>query len=154
MTKRTLKALLALLIFFLLDTTRPLAYSLTAEFTFLGIILVCLNYPLKTSLALAAVFGYLKDTSGMNTGSLNLLEFSIIAVSIHYCLRNFHGKAVKVFIFFGALIVHTIINNFYIAKTTYLFSLLFFLHSSIIFLLINRLFAKWINREPGDKDAV
>jgi hypothetical protein len=154
MTERTLKALLALLIFFLLDTTRPLAYSLTTEFTFLGIILICLNYPLKISLILAAVFGYLKDVSGMNTGNLNLFEFTIMAVSIHYFLRNFHGKAVKIFIFFGALIVHTVINNFYIAKTTYFFSFLFFIHSSIIFLLINHLFARWINCEPGNKDVV
>ena len=144
MTEKNLKALSALLIFFLLDATKPFAYSLATEFTFLGIVLIALNYPLKTSLILAITFGYLKDAAGMNMGNFNLLEFGAIVALIHYCLRNFHKKAVKVLIFFGALIIHITINNFHINKASYFFSLLFFIHSSVIFLLINRLFAEWL----------
>ncbi|MCK9573572.1 MAG: hypothetical protein M0R20_04135 [Candidatus Omnitrophica bacterium] len=145
MTEKNLKALSTLLIFFLLDATKPFAYSLATEFTFLGVVLVCLNYPLKVSLFLAAIFGYAKDLSCIDQTSFSLLEFSAIAILIHYFLRNFHRKAVKIMIFFGALIVHLTINNFYINKAGYLFSLLFLIHSSIIFLLINRLFTEWIS---------
>jgi len=145
MTEKNLKALSALLIFFLLDTTKPFAYSLATEFTFLGVVLVCLNYPLRESLFLAAIFGYAKDSVCIDQTSFNLLEFSVIAILIHYFLRNFHRKAVKIMIFFGALIVHLTINNFYVNKAGYLFSLLFLIHSSIIFLLINRLFTEWIS---------
>ncbi|MCK9615666.1 MAG: hypothetical protein M0R48_09200 [Candidatus Omnitrophica bacterium] len=144
MTEKNLKALSALLIFFLLDVTKPFAYSLATEFTFLGIVLVAMNYPLKTSLILAIIFGYLKDAACMDMGNFNLLEFSAIVTLIHYCLRNFHKKAVKVLLFFGVLVAHIAINNFQINKASYFFSLLFFIHSSVIFLLINRLFTEWL----------
>lgn len=144
MTERNLKALSAVLIFFLLDTTKPFAYSLATEFTFLGVVLISLNYPLKISLILAIIFGYLKDAICMDMGNFNLLEFSAVVALIHYCLRNFHRKAVKVLIFFGALVAHIMINNFRISNASYSFSLLFFIHSSIIFLLINRLFTEWL----------
>ena len=144
MTEKNLKALSTLLIFFLLDTTKPFVYSLAAEFTFLGVVLVCLNYPLKTSLFFAVIFGYAKDSVCISQTNFNLIEFIVIAIAIHYFLRNFHRKAVKIMIFLGVLIAHITINNFYINKASYLFSLLFFIHSSIIFLLINRLFTEFI----------
>jgi cell shape-determining protein MreD len=154
MTERNLKALTVLLIFFLLDTVKPFTYSLITEFTFLGVVLICLNYPLKTSLFFAAIFGYFKDAICNDTANLNLLEFSAVAVLIHYCLRNFHGKAAKILIFFGALTVHIVVNNFYISKATYLFSLLFFIHSSVIFLLINRLFGQWLYGELKGNNVI
>ncbi|MFA5007806.1 MAG: hypothetical protein WC546_01115 [Candidatus Omnitrophota bacterium] len=154
MIEKNLKALVALLIFFLLDTLRPFAYSLITEFTFLGIVLICLNYPFKTSLFFAISFGFAQDAICMDKTSFNLLEYSAIAVFIHYCLRNFHGKAVKSFIFFGVLIVHIIINNFHINTAAYLFSLLFFIHSSIIFVLVNHLFTKWLYSGLKGNDVI
>lgn len=154
MTERNLKALITLLIFFLLDATKPFAYSLVTEFTFLGVVLVCLNYPFKTSLLFAVIFGYFKDAICMDTKNFNLLEFSIIAILINHCLRNFHGKAVKVLIFFGAIIIHIIINDFQANKAAYLFSLLFFIHSSLIFFLINRLFTKWLYNGLKSNDVI
>lgn len=145
--EKNLKALLALFIFFLLDTTKPFSYSLIAEFTFLGVVLICLNYPFKISLFLAVLFGYFKDAISADGGNFNLLEFSSIAILIHYSLRNFRGKTTKIFIFFGALFAHILANNFHINKAVYLFSLLFFMQSSIIFLLMHYLFKQWIHGE-------
>jgi len=144
MTEKNVKALMVLLIFFLLDSTKPFAYSLITEFTFLGVVLICFNYPLKTSLFFAVIFGYFKDAISADAASFNLLEFSAVTVAIHYCLRNFHGKAAKILIFCGALATHIIINNLRTSKAAYLFSLLFFIQSSIVFLLISRLFGQWL----------
>lgn len=154
MTERNLKALLVLFIFFLLDATKPFVYSLITEFIFLGVVLICLNYPLKTSLFFAVTFGYLKDVICNDTTSFNLLEFSAVAVLIHYCLRNFNGKTLKILIFFGALAAHIIVNNLRISKPAYLFSLLFFIHSSIVFLLINRLFRQWLYGSLEDNNVI
>ena len=145
MRVRNLKGFLALLIFFLLDTQKPFGYSLMTEFTFLGIILISLNYPLNTSIILAIVFGYLKDALCINITRFSLFEFIFIAMFIHYCLHNLHRKAIKIIVFLCVLIVHIIISNFNINKPAYLFSLLFFIHSSIIFLLVNRLFTEWLS---------
>ncbi len=154
MTEKNLKALMLLIIFFLLDTVKPFAYSLIAEFTFLGIVLICLNYPLKASLFFAVTFGYFKDVTCNDATTFNLLEFGAVAVTIHYCLRNFHGKAARILIFFGALTTHIIVNNLRISKAAYLFSLLFFIHSSIAFLLINRLFGQWLYSGLKDNNVI
>lgn len=153
MREKNLKALLVMLIFFLMDAAKPFAYSLITEFTFLGVILICLNYPLKISFLFSAAFGYFKDILSSDTTNFSLLEFSIAAVLIHYFLRNFHGKAVKILIFLGALLAHIIVNNFHISRAAYFFSFLFFIHSSIIFLLANRLFKQWLYNEQKNNNV-
>jgi len=153
MKERNLKALLVLLIFFLMDAAKPFAYSLITEFTFLGVILICLNYPLKISFLFSAAFGYLKDVICNDNTNFSLLEFSIIAVLIHYFMRNFHGKAAKILIFLGALLAHIIVNSFHINRAAYFFSFLFFMQSSIIFLLVNRLFRQWLYNEPKNNNV-
>lgn len=144
MREANIKAFFLLLIFFLLDILKPFGYSLLTEFTFIGIIFVALNYPLFISIALSVLFGYLKDALSPNAGCYCALEFSLIAAVVNYFLYNFRKKAVKTFIFAGAICIHIVINNFYINKAAYLFSFIFLIHSCAIFLIVNKLLGEWL----------
>lgn len=144
MKLQNIKAFFLLLILFSLDISKPFGYSLSTEFTLLGIILVSLNFPLATSLILSMFFGYFKDSFCADSINFSMIEFSLIAIFAYYFLHNFHKKTVKIFIILGALIFHIIISNFYINKTVYLFSLLFFIHSCLIFLILNKVTQQWL----------
>lgn len=144
MTEKNLKAFFTLLILFLIDLLKPFGYSLFTEFTFLGIIFVAINFPLMAALIFSIIFGYLKDAASTATVSFSIFEFTLITILVHYFLHNFRKKEARFFIFYGALIIHLIANSIYIHKTQYIFSILFIIHSSVIFFLLNYLLPPWL----------
>lgn len=144
MKEKNLKAFFALLILFLIDLLKPFGYSLVTEFTFLGIIFVAINSSLRAALVFSIIFGYLKDAASTGGVSFNIFEFTLITIFVHYFLHNFRKTTAKFFIFYGALLIHLIANSIYIHKTQYLFSMLFVVHSSAVFFLLNYLLPGWL----------
>lgn len=152
MTERNFRAFFSLLILFLIDLLRPFGYSLITEFTFLGIIFVAINYPLRTALIFGMIFGYLKDVASTTNVAFNLFEFTLLVIFVHYFLYNFRKKAAFFFIFYAALIIHLAVNNLYIHQMQYIFSLLFIIHSSIAFLLLNYILSPWLDIQKIEND--
>jgi cell shape-determining protein MreD len=143
-TEKNLKAFFILLILFLIDLLKPFGYSLFTEFTFLGIIFIAINFPLRTALVFSIIFGYLKDAASATNASFSIFEFTLITILVNYFLQNFRKRAARFFIFYGAIIIHLIANSIYIHKTQYTFSILFIIHSSVIFFLLNYLLPPWL----------
>ncbi|MBU1366534.1 MAG: hypothetical protein ABIK26_03870 [Candidatus Omnitrophota bacterium] len=144
MREKDCKIISVLFVLFILDLIKPFSYSLRAEFLFLGIIFLSLNYRFWFSFVLSIIFGYLKDSFGLEAIPLNLIEFSLFSALIHYFLLHFHKIPVRIFIVFAAIIIHIVLQAAHIRRIFPLFSLLFFIHSSLIFFLINYLLKKWI----------
>jgi len=144
MTEKNLKIFFTLLILILIDMLKPFGYSLFTEFTFLGVIFVAINSPLKTALFFSIIFGYLKDTVSTGDVSFNIFEFTLLTILVHYFLHHFRKKEAKFFIFYGTLVIYLITNNIYIHKTPYLFSILFIIHSSAVFFLLNYILSPWL----------
>jgi cell shape-determining protein MreD len=145
MREQNLKAVIALVILFLLDLIKPFSYSLYVEFIFLGIIFISLNYPLYFALVVSIIFGYLKDSLSYDVIAFNIIEFPFISLFTHYLLHHFQKKLTKVFIFLSILIIHIAINGIYMETISYFFSLTFFAQSCIVFLLINYLLKRWLS---------
>ncbi|UCD14974.1 MAG: hypothetical protein JSV34_04425 [Candidatus Omnitrophota bacterium] len=142
--EKNVKIILILFIFLLLDLLRPFGYFIHTEFLFLGIILLSLNYPFLLSLVLSIIFGYLKDALSYGNIPLNLIEFSCIAIFIHYFLYRFNKKIIRLIVFFMAIIIHVFFNVITTREFNFIFSLWFFMHSVPMFLLINYLSKKWV----------
>ncbi len=149
---RNLRILFSLLILLLLDLTKPFGYSLFTEFTFLGIIFIAINYPLQTALIFGIIFGYFKDAASTTSVSFNIFEFALIVIFIYYFLHNFRKKAAFFFIFYAALIIHLMVNNIYIHRVPYFFSLLFLIHSSVAFFLLNYILSPWLKIPQAENE--
>lgn len=152
MRERNLKAFFTLLILFAIDLLKPFGYSLFTEFTFLGIIFVAINYPLRTTLIFSIIFGYLKDAASTSGASFNIFEFALIAIFVHYFLHNFRKRAARFFILYGALMIHLVANSIYIHRAPYIFSILFIIHSSVIFFLLNYILSPWLKISRGKNE--
>jgi len=150
--EKNLKIFFTLLILLLIDLLKPFGYSLFAEFTFLGIVFIAMNYPFRIALIYSIIFGYLKDAASTGNVSFSIFEFTCVAIFIHYFLHHFRKKEAKFFIFYGALLFHLIANNLYIHKTQVLFSIFFIIHSSVIFLLINYILSPWFKIPRAEND--
>jgi cell shape-determining protein MreD len=144
MKNRNFKIFLFLLIFLILDLIRPFSYSLCTEFLFLGIVVVSLNYSFWPSLFLSIIFGYIKDSISFPSAHLNLIEFPLVSAFINYTLIHFQKRIAIFLILFAVLIAHIFLNSIYIEELNLWFSSLFFIHSYILFFLINSLLKKWI----------
>ncbi len=143
MKKRISKISLGLGVLFMLDLLKPFNYWLATEFLFLGVIFVALNYPLRVAFVLGCVCGYFKDCLSYSGGPLNLIEFGVVVILVHYLRMRFHQKPARIMIVLGMLAIHAILNSARIEGTPLPFVFLFFIHSFWVFILINYILRKW-----------
>jgi len=141
-----LKTLLLFTSLFLLDLIRPLGYSLTVEFVFLGVIFVSLNEDLLPALAISAILGLLCDSFNPGIKPLNLVEFPLICLLNHYLFSYFGlvNKKIRILIVKNslvllALIAHIIINSIHSGLILPLFWIKFLIQSILIYFSMNYL---------------
>jgi len=134
---------------FLFDLIRPLGYSLTVEFVFLGIIFVSLNQDLLPALAISAIFGLACDAFNPGTTPMKLVEFPLICLLNHYLFSYFGlvNKRVQILIVKGslvllALLIHIIVNSIHSGLILPFFWLKFLTQSILIYFSINYLAGK------------
>lgn len=147
MKHNSLKITGVLIILFLLDAVNPFSYSLHTEFIFLGIVFISLNTPIFTALILSIIFGYCKDCLSLYSRPAALIEFPLVVLAVHYLLRHFQKKTAKIFIFFGVLIFHIVMHNYYAGALLPVFSLFFLINSTLLFFLLCYLLKGWIVQE-------
>ena len=152
MDEKNIKIFFSLLILFVIDLIRPFGYTLNTEFLFLGVVFLSFNYPLFPALILSVVFGYFKDCVSSFGAPINTIEFPVLCALIHYALsylsplaKSANKMLAKIFIFFGACIIHLAINALLIDNFLLLFSVFFLLQSFLFFLFISYLLKKWVN---------
>lgn len=152
MQEKNIKIFFSLLIFFIIDLIRPFGYAFNTEFLFLGIVFLAFNYPLLPALIMSIIFGYFKDCVSSLGAPINTIEFAVLCVFIHYALsylsplaKSTHKMLAKIFVFFGACIVHLTINALLIDDFLPLFSMFFLMQSFLVFLCISYLLKRWVN---------
>ena len=146
-----LKIIFLLFVLLFFDLIRPLGYALSAEFLFLGIIFTALTQKLVVALALAIIFGYLKDCLGPGTSPLYLIEFPLLCLFAAYSLSGFlfiRSQKEKIFYKAGLviflIIIHISLNSFKQDLFLPLFSLNFLIQSLAIYFFLNYLLKSWI----------
>ena len=144
MEDRHIKIILALLILFLADITKPFGYSFSVELIFLAVIFVAMNFSLFVSFLISVALGYLKDCLSLSQIPLNLIEFPLITLLIYYFLSHFHKVEAKIFIVALSLLIHVILQSLTLSGNFLLFSLIFFIQSGVIFIALNYLLRKWL----------
>lgn len=145
--ERDLKIIYILFFLFLLDLTKPFNYIFITEFSFIGIVFLCLNYPFRFSFILSVIVGYFYDCISFKTTPPHFIEFPIILIIIRYVLLRFHAK-VKKFIFSGMVIAHIIFNATFGSVFSFLYFLTFFIHSYLVFVVLSYIFKKWEKTFP------
>ena len=145
MKEQKLKIITLLSVLFLLDLVRPLRYSFLTEFLFIGIVFVCMYYTFTFSVMSGISFGYLKGALSTVHTPLYIAEFCILALLIKYILSHVQAKFAKPIVLVTGIAVHIACNGVYQRQITPLFYLLFFIHTSVIFLLTDYLLRRWIN---------
>ena len=134
----------ALCVFLLRDVIKPFNDVLQTEFLFLGIILLALYFPFFFSIVVSGVFGYLKDCLSFAGGSLNAIEFPLIVVFVYYVLSNFNKTMARAILPFCCFAVHIVLSGAHIEAAFPLFSVSFFIHSTLLFFLLKFLLKQWI----------
>jgi cell shape-determining protein MreD len=142
--EKRIKVIIGLLVLLMLDLTRPFSYALTTEFLFLGIIFMSFNFPAFFSIIVACIFGFIKDCLGMTGTPLNMVEFGLIALMVHYLRTRFHQNVARVMIIVGSFAIHMTLQSTYVQTPSVWFLLIFMIQSFWIFLGVNYLLKKWI----------
>ncbi len=140
---------------FLLDLIKPLGYSLTVEFVFLGVIFVSLNEDLLSALLICAIFGLLCDSFNPGIKPIYLIEFPLICLLNNYLFSHFRfvNKQTRILIVKNslvllALIIHIAINSIRSGLFLPLFWIKFLMQSLLIYFSINFLIGKDKNIQP------
>ena len=126
---------------FSFDLFRPLGYSLSAEFLFLGVIFISLNEDLLPALILSAVFGLLCDFfSPGGIKPLRAVEFPFICFLNHYLISLFRlvnkkkqALIIKNSLVLLALLIHIVFNSLYTGLILPLFWIKFLIQSILIY---------------------
>ncbi|NQT28675.1 MAG: hypothetical protein HQ570_03670 [Candidatus Omnitrophica bacterium] len=134
------KTLLLFTSLFLLDLIKPLGYSLTVEFVFLGVIFVSLNEALLPALAISAIFGLVCDFFNPGIKPLSLVGFPLICLLNHYLFSYFgfvnkktHVLVVKNSLVLLALIARIITNSIHSGLILPFFWIKFLIQSILIY---------------------
>lgn len=134
---------LTLAILLLLDITKPMKYSITAEFIFLGVLFAAINCPPILSFPAAAISGYLKDCVGIGSTPFYLVEFVLMVMVTRFFIHRISRGPARILTVLGAIIAHVIINSYHYGIFSARFFMYFVFHSAAIFLLLNFLLKKW-----------
>jgi hypothetical protein len=149
MKKEWLKKTIFLTVLFFLDIAKPLGYSLSVEFTFIGIVFIALKEPTVATLLLSILFGYFKDCLSVESGYFSLLEFPIVVLAANYFLKNFQNRLAKVCVFCGIIILHIGVYTYRIGMFFPAFSLYFFANSVLLLFLLEYLFNDYLYQEDS-----
>ncbi|MBU1121235.1 MAG: hypothetical protein KKF54_00850 [Candidatus Omnitrophica bacterium] len=144
LSERNLKIITILIVLLFLDLLKPFNYFIYVEFLILGIILLAFNYPFFLAILISVVFGYVKDTLSHSNIPLNLIEFPVIVIFIHYFIYRFNKKIIRLIICLIAIIGHICFNGLMIGEFNFIVSLGFFTQAAPIYFLINYLSKKWV----------
>ncbi len=143
-TEKRIKVIAGLLVLLMLDLTRPFSYALTTEFLFLGIIFMSFNFPAFFSIIAACIFGFIKDCLGITGTPLNMIEFGLIALMVHYLRTRFNKNVARIMIIITSFAIHMALQSAYVQRPSFWFLLIFMIQSFWVFLGMNYLLKKWI----------
>jgi hypothetical protein len=143
MKYRAYKIIIASLLFLIMDILKPFGYSLTVEFSFLGIIFFALNLPLVPAAIAAIITGYVFDCVSTFGVPLHCIEFPLLVLLAHYVLHHVRRRAIKIIIFFVMLMIHMLLR-LPVAGTAPIFGIMYCLQSALVYLLITHILKQWI----------
>ncbi len=149
MRKFNFKVVLLLYLLFILDLLRPFGLYFLGEFLFLGLICVSLNFNFFTALVLSMVFGYFKSLFLPSSGSLAVIEFSLLAILVSYLKQSLYIAEEK-FPFITprrlaaliAIILHAGWNTVTCGELFFWFRLQFVIQSFLLYCLLEFLLKK------------
>ncbi|MBD3245926.1 MAG: hypothetical protein GF333_02845 [Candidatus Omnitrophica bacterium] len=145
MKQLNLKIFTILVIFFLIDLIRPLNYSLQTEFLFIGILFLCIFFPLSVAVPQVLFFGYAKDVLSIHEIPLNLIEFFVLALLIRQIVAKFNPIAARILVLVCAAGAHILFRAVLFGHQPLRFYAFFFMHTALLYLCTEYWLKRWIH---------
>ena len=150
MKERHLRVVVAMASLLLLDLVKPLGYSLSVEFLFLGVLAIFIIYPYLPALLWAVVFGYLSDCISASTAPIVSIELFCIFFMVRYLSGQLNENSFKGYLLpISAIIVHIMVNSSQVSAVGLMFLINTFIQSMTVYLLLKYLMQKWMKFIPA-----
>lgn len=139
----------------MLDLVKPLGYSLSVNFLFLGIIFISSKAPSPATLFLCIIFGFANDIFTNNTLAFNMLESLAVYLFVNYfskytniASQNKYTLVTKTVVILLLIFADIVFNSIKARIFLPLFSLTVFAQSFFIYALVGYFANKWIKQDP------